>query len=171
VIRHLRKYLMMLLAPDGLEDEPRLIEHVRTTLVDLVALAIGARGDAAEAARGRGLRSARVRQIVAEIRKGFADPAFSTTEAAHALGMSPRYLQHLLHETGATFTEHVNELRLRKAHKMLASPLHDALKIKDIAHACGFSEVPYFNRIFRRRFGLSPSDCRNPRAATGSDKS
>jgi AraC-like DNA-binding protein len=85
--------------------------------------------------------------------------------------MSPRYLQHLLHETGVTFTEHVNELRLRKARRMLASPLHDALKIKDIAQACGFGEVPYFNRAFRRRFGLSPSDCRNPRAATGSDKS
>ena len=34
---------------------------------------------------------------------------------------------------------------------------HDTLKISDIAYACGFNEVSYFNRCFRRRFGASPT--------------
>jgi transcriptional regulator GlxA family with amidase domain len=30
------------------------------------------------------------------------------------------------------------------------------MKVSDIALACGFNEVSYFNRCFRRRFGASP---------------
>jgi AraC-like DNA-binding protein len=32
--------------------------------------------------------------------------------------------------------------------------------VSDIAYACGFSEVSYFNRCFRRRFGASPTQMR-----------
>jgi AraC-like DNA-binding protein len=35
------------------------------------------------------------------------------------------------------------------------------MKVSDIAYACGFSEISYFNRCFRRRFGAAPSQYRN----------
>ena len=47
-----------------------------------------------------GLRAARVREIVAEIRTGFADPAFSPALLAAKLRMSERYIQYLLAATG-----------------------------------------------------------------------
>jgi AraC-like DNA-binding protein len=31
----------------------------------------------------------------------------------------------------------------------------------EIAHACGFNEVSYFNRCFRRRFGDTPTQYRS----------
>jgi AraC-like DNA-binding protein len=43
---------------------------------------------------------------------------------------------------------------------MLADPRNDRLKVSDIALASGFSEVSYFNRCFRRRFGGSPTQYR-----------
>ena len=43
---------------------------------------------------------------------------------------------------------------------MLTSPQGDSMKISDIAYACGFNEVSYFNRCFRRRFGASPTQFR-----------
>ncbi len=43
---------------------------------------------------------------------------------------------------------------------MLSEPGNDHMKIADIARACGFNEVPYFNRCFRRRFGESPTSLR-----------
>jgi AraC-like DNA-binding protein len=44
---------------------------------------------------------------------------------------------------------------------MLPDPHHNRLKISDIAYACGFNEVSYFNRCFRRRFGSTPGQFRN----------
>jgi AraC-like DNA-binding protein len=156
-MRHLRRYLS-LLAESG--DDPDLIAHIETTLVDLVTLALGAGRDAAEIARMRGMRAARLQDIVADIRAGFTNPGFSPDEIARKLGVTPRYVQTLLQEAGSSFTERVLELRLQRARGMLTDLRHDRLKIGEIAEACGFNEISYFNRCFRRRFGLTPTAAR-----------
>jgi transcriptional regulator GlxA family with amidase domain len=56
----------------------------------------------------------------------------------------------------------VLELRLQKARAMLAGANHHRTRICEIALACGFNEVSYFNRCFRRRFGASPTQYRGP---------
>jgi AraC-like DNA-binding protein len=157
---HLRRYLDFLLDPDGFGGDPSLIAHVEGTLIDLAALALGATGEAAEIARLRGLKAARLREIVAEIKAGFAAPDFSADAVGAKLGLAGRYVQNLLSETGVSFTERVLELRLQKARAMLADPRHDRLKVSEIAYASGFNEVSYFNRCFRRRFGTSPTQYR-----------
>jgi AraC-like DNA-binding protein len=159
-LRHLRRYLEFLLGSDGIGDDPALIAHVETTLVDLVALSLGAHGDTAEMARMRGLRYARVQAVLAEIQKGFAEPSFSVSAAAGKLGLSGRYVQDLLQETGVSFTERVLELRLQRARTMLADRRNDRLKVSDIALMCGFNETSHFNRCFRRRFGAAPTQYR-----------
>jgi len=129
-------------------------------LADLLALTLGTHRDAAEIAKARGVRAARLGLVLAEIKSNYADPSFSEGQLAAKLGLSPRYIRDLLHDTGATFSERVLELRLQKARAMLADRAHDGLKIGDLAYACGFNEVPYFNRCFRRRFGASPTQFR-----------
>jgi AraC-like DNA-binding protein len=119
------------------------------------------RDDGKEMAERRGLRAARIQAILAEIRAGFADPAFSARDVAQRLGLKPHYVQNLLGETGQNFSERVLELRLQKVRTMLANPGYDSMKVSDIAYACGFSEISYFNRCFRRRFGAAPSQYRN----------
>jgi AraC-like DNA-binding protein len=162
-LRHLRRYIELLLGADGADDDPALLAHVGTTLADLIALALGARADAAELARMRGLRAARLQAIVAEIRTCFADPAFSPQHVARRLQLSARYVQNLLHETGPSFTARVLELRLQRARAMLADRRCDGLRINEIAYRCGFNEVSYFNRCFHRRFGMPPTQCRGER--------
>jgi AraC-like DNA-binding protein len=76
------------------------------------------------------------------------------------MGLSSRYVNELLQETGVSFAERVMELRLQKARALLAAPPHAAMRVSDIAYACGFNEVSYFNRCFRRRFGASPTQKR-----------
>jgi AraC-like DNA-binding protein len=120
-LRHLRRYLGILRQLDELPDDPLLARHIETTLIDLVALVLGAGSDAAAVAKMRGLRAARVQAILAEIRTGFADPSFSAGAVAAKLGLSARYLQDLLQETGASFTERVLELRLQQALGALAA--------------------------------------------------
>jgi len=160
-MRHLGRYLRLIMGPDGIGHDASLSERIGTTLIDLVALALGAKRDAAELARLRGRRAALLREIVAEIRAGFADEAFSAARVARKLGVSPRTVQDLLHGSGASFSERVIELRLQRARTMLASPRYDSLKVIEIAHACGFNEVSYFNRCFRRRFGDTPTQYRS----------
>ena len=74
-----------------------------------------------------------------------------------AAKLSERYVNELLYEAGASFTVRLNELRLRKAADLLARPEG---RISDIAFDCGFNDLSYFNRCFRRRFGLTPSAAR-----------
>jgi AraC-like DNA-binding protein len=170
-LRHLRRYLAMLDAPDGAGDDPALEAHVGTTLFDLLALALGAVREGAEIAGMRGLRAARLEDIRAQLRTNFADPAFTVQTLAVKLGISPRYVQDLLYEAGASFTQRVLQLRLQKARAMLADRRYDRMKAIDIAHACGFDSVSYFNRCFRRRFGASPTQCRGSADAGSGDSS
>jgi AraC-like DNA-binding protein len=159
-LRYLRQYVTFLHSLDDTASDPTLAGHIRTTLTDLFALTIGAGRDAAHAATLRGLRAARLRDILAEIKANFANPEFSPGQLAQKLGLSPRYIQALLHETGASFTERVLELRLQRARTMLMSPGHGRLKVSEIAYACGFSEISYFNQAFRRRFSAAPTQFR-----------
>ena len=48
----------------------------------------------------------------------------------------------------------------QRARAMLADPRYNQMKVGEIATTCGFNEVPYFNRCFRRRFGTTPTQYR-----------
>ncbi|ETR78178.1 AraC family transcriptional regulator [Afipia sp. P52-10] len=159
-VAHLRRYIESVVQLSRMPRDPQLDEHIRTTLLDLSVLALGARGDTAELAARRGLRASRTQEIVAAIDRDFMDADFSATQVARRLGLSTRYVQDLLQETGASFTERLLERRLQHARRLLTSPAGDRLKISEIALACGFNEVSYFNQRFRRRFGETPTQCR-----------
>ncbi|MBM3545209.1 MAG: helix-turn-helix domain-containing protein [Alphaproteobacteria bacterium] len=163
--RHLRNYTGFLLGSDPVVENGQIADLIGSTLLNLMTLGIGSEGDAAEVARMHGLRAARLREILSKIRQRFADPAFSSEEVAGSLGLSQRYINDLLHETGSSLAERVLELRLQKARAMLADRRHHQLKVSEIAYACGFNEVSYFNRCFRRRFGATPTTARNGQQA------
>jgi AraC-like DNA-binding protein len=154
--RHLARYIDFLLTSGEVADDPQLMSRISTTLIDLMVLSLGANGAVAEAAQARGLRAARVQDILAEVQAQFSVPNFSARNVADKLGLSARYVHDLLQETGVTFTEHVLELRLQKARTMVGDAANDRRKISEIAFACGFSDISYFNQCFRRRFGASP---------------
>jgi len=159
VWQHLDRYMAVLLEAD-FQGDAALEKQAEAYVIDLLALALGARGDSAELATARGLRAVRLREAVAEIDRRYTEPAFSSDDLARAIGLSRRYVNELLHESGVSFSERVLELRLLKTRAMLSDPRHDRLRISDIAFACGFNEVSYFNRRFRARFGCSPTQCR-----------
>jgi len=129
-------------------------------LTDLVSLGLGARGDLALAARRGGLRAVRLKAVLTILEKRFAEPDFSAHKLAAAAGLSERYVNELLYEAGASFTTRLTELRLRQAADLLTRVGRGGGRISDIAFDCGFNDLSYFNRCFRRRFGLTPSAAR-----------
>jgi AraC-like DNA-binding protein len=161
--RHLRRYLALLSRPQGIDDDPALHAHVETTLLDLVALAFRRALDDRDVEQLRGLRAARLAMILAAIDGSFDSPACTVHAVAARVGLSPRYVQDLLHETGRSFTARVLERRLQKAHALLRDRHLGARKITDVAFDSGFGDLSYFDRAFRRRFCASPSDIRRGR--------
>ncbi len=139
---------------------PDLVNHATETIVDLIGLATGAKGETAELAGLRGLRAARLQAILQKMRENFADPSISAQGVARQLRLSVRYMHDILQETGVSFAERILELRLQKAHRMLSDRRNDGMRISEIALLSGFSDVSYFNRCFRRRFGSTPSGAR-----------
>lgn len=51
----------------------------------------------------------------------------------------------------------LTDMRLQTAAESLSSDYADAGSISEIAHMCGFREPLYFSRIFKNKYGVSPS--------------
>ena len=99
--------------------------------------------------------------ILRAIESHSADPNLSAITVAKMLGITPRYVHLLLEETGRSFTHHVLARRLEKALALLHDPRWQHRKIADIAAQVGFTDLSYFNRAFRRRYGKTPSAVRD----------
>jgi len=136
--------------------QPVLVSH----LYDLMAAMIGATRDAAELAEGRGLRAARLHAIKQDIARNLDQPDLSVTALAIRHGCTPRFVQRLFETEGTSFTEYVLAQRLARARRILTDPRRDCEKISTVAYDCGFGDVSYFNRVFRRSYGAAPSDVR-----------
>jgi AraC-like DNA-binding protein len=158
-LRLLDSYLRSL---TSLEEPPlsELAPIIGSHLLDLVAAALGPTAEAREIGAKRGLKAARLHAILAEIGRCSSDPALDLDRVAGKIGLSRRYIQQLLQETGRSFTEHLAERRLERAYSMLTNRRYFHLGIIDIAFAAGFGDVSHFNRVFRRRFGDTPSSAR-----------
>jgi AraC-like DNA-binding protein len=129
-------------------------------IVDLIALALGAQGEARQIAERRGLRTVRRAAIMREIESSMADPRLDAQIVAARLGITARWVHVLLEDTGRTFTEHLLEHRLDRAASLLRDPRHRSSRIADIAFRVGFSDLSHFNRAFRRKYGVTPTDIR-----------
>ncbi len=130
-------------------------------IVDLVALLLGAAGDAAHQAKETGLRAARLLAMTQSISQRLHNPSLSLTEIARSNGISERNVQRLFEDIDTSFSNYLLEQRLELANRLLSNPLHRHRRISDIAAESGFGDLSHFNRSFRRRFGDTPSTARS----------
>jgi AraC-like DNA-binding protein len=142
----------------GANDD--LQQHIVSHFYDLIAVAVGATRDAAEIARGRGLYAARLHAIKQDIARNLDQPDLSVGAIAVRHRCTPRFIQRLFECEGTSFTDYVLAQRLACAHRLLIDPRHNGEKITTIALDAGFGDLSYFNRVFRRRYGDTPSAVR-----------
>jgi AraC-like DNA-binding protein len=139
------------------------VRHIQ----DLVALALGATRDAAEIAKGRGLRAARRLELYARAERFIAlrldDPDLVPGEIAARLGVSHRLLQKIFAERGRTVMSRIWEERVNRAARLLAAPQTADRSVTDIAFACGFKDSSHFGRVFAARKGATPARWRKMR--------
>ncbi len=139
---------------------PELRAQVVVHIHDLIALAIGAARDAAEIARCRAGRAARLRMIKADIANCLDQPDLSVATIAARHRIKPRWIQRLFEGEETTFTKYVLAQRLARAHRLLTDPRRASEKISTISLDAGFGDLSYFNRAFRRHYGVAPSELR-----------
>ncbi|HHX51535.1 MAG TPA: response regulator [Clostridia bacterium] len=82
----------------------------------------------------------------------------SLKEVAKRFYFSPSYLSKMLKkETGLTYTEYLNHLRITQARMLLKN---SDLIISKIAVMVGYNDVCHFNRTFKKMMGVNPSQYR-----------
>lgn len=139
---------------------PEMRPLIAAQLCDLVAVTIGATRDVAAAAEGRGLRAARLSAIKGDIEAHLADCELSPIAVSRRLKISDSYIRKLFASEDTSFSAFVLTRRLLRAHRMLTDPRWAERSIASIAFDCGFGDLSYFNRSFRRLHGATPSELR-----------
>ncbi len=98
-----------------------------------------------------------VQEVESHIVRHYADPAYALDDYLRSLPYNYDYLRKLFQkELGMTPHKFLNDRRLQTAASMLRSQYNDG-NITDVAHLCGFREPLYFSRMFKKKYGLSPS--------------
>ncbi len=103
---------------------------------------------------------ARLQQIFQYISQHYRE-SVKLTDLASEMFVSPSALSRFFKkETGMGFVDYVNEVRIHAAAMELENTDENVTKI---AVNCGFSNLSVFNRAFRERHGVSPTEYRKLR--------
>lgn len=101
----------------------------------------------------------RVESMKTLIENNLVDGSFSITDVAKAEGITPRAIQKIFKGTGTTFSRYMLERRLMLAKTMILAD-NAGTPISQIVYSVGFNDLSYFNRTFRSRYGIRPTDLR-----------
>lgn len=83
----------------------------------------------------------------------------SIKEIADQLYLSPNYLSELFKKhTGKTISEYLTEYRLEKACQLLD---HAEYRVGDVSGMVGIHDGRYFSNMFKKKYGMTPTEYRN----------
>lgn len=92
----------------------------------------------------------------------------SLQDCAENVGISPYYLSHIFKEqTGRTLVEYLSMVRIEAA-KILSE--NAELTTKDIAEQCGYPNLTYFCKVFKRLTGMTIGEYRRQQQGKGPSK-
>ena len=101
--------------------------------------------------------SRRVQKVKDYIDANFKDD-IRLQELADLANMTPTAFSRFFKlRTGKSISEYIIDVRLGHAARMLAD---STMAVVEICYRCGFNNISNFNRIFKRKKGLTPTECR-----------
>lgn len=152
-------HYIRLLDRDGFVQNAGLDRSIAQHICDLAALAIDPGPQVGRAARAS-LGSVRLQAIKSDVREHMGWNGVSIGWAAARQRVSPGYVRKLFASQHGSFSDFLLQERLSAARRRLEDPRLAGRTISCIAYGCGFGDLSYFNRCFRRRYGATPSDIR-----------
>jgi len=97
--------------------------------------------------------------VLRYIASSYTDPKLDLEAVVEGTGANRYKINEVLKsELGMTFTSYLNKLRLTEASRLLTEKSSAA--VSEIAYLVGYSNVPYFNRLFKEEFGCAPKSFR-----------
>ena len=103
-------------------------------------------------------RQAYIRRAVEYMRRSYGNPGLRLEEVAQYAYISTSYLTLLIKcETGKTFSQLLTEIRMEQALHML---LETDRRAYEISSRCGFANSTYFSTVFRKCYGMTPTEYR-----------
>lgn len=96
-------------------------------------------------------------EILKDMAQNYSE-GISLNSLAEKYHFSVGYLSRMIKkETGYSFSEILNSIRLTAAVELLAD---ETIKISHIGDCVGFSDQKYFSQVFKKTFGISPGEYR-----------
>ena len=98
-----------------------------------------------------------VKVILKHVETHYQDP-LTIPDMAELCGFSASHFMKFFKQSmGTSFTAYLNDYRLTMAARLLSAS-GDTVAV--IAHGTGFENISYFNRVFKRKYGMTPSGYR-----------
>ena len=152
------KYLILSFAADfETKERPYAVQSMRATALGIMALLCKEYSQPSEA------NCAEVHLLSAiKLALGYIyseiDKPLTLDEIASAAKLSKYYLAREFHRiTGYTVVSYINRVRCDNAAKLLTET---GKNIESIARSCGFSNISYFTRTFKKNIGMLPGEYR-----------
>lgn len=91
----------------------------------------------------------------------YLDSEITLQDISEELHTSPKKISQAINQNlGSNFYDYINTLRITKAKDMLSSAASEKTAIKHIMYDCGFNNKVTFNKAFKERTGVTPSEFR-----------
>ncbi|WP_432449019.1 helix-turn-helix domain-containing protein [Aliiroseovarius marinus] len=130
-------------------------ETIGRQLLELLGLALDETTDANSSTLSS-VRAAHIARVEKFIRENLKNPNLSPDLVAESCGISKRYLHDLFKDVNGTVGQQIRDQRLIAAKDRLAAA--PGLAIAEVAYRFGFSDQAQFSRLFKTRFGMTPSE-------------
>ncbi len=133
----------------------RKYDGVLSALGELTVALIAARTDAANV-------SPTTETVRADIAAHVSDIMYSLEDSIKKLPLNYDYVRKLFKkELGVTPHEYLLDERMKLARGLILGGIsnrYSPYSVSQIAEACGFAEPLYFSRVFKKYFGVAPSE-------------
>jgi AraC-like DNA-binding protein len=103
------------------------------------------------------LKEERLYKILEYIEKNYSNESVFQNAIQMTNMCESVFSRYFKQKTEMTFTKYVNDIRIMNAQKFLIETNH---KILDICYQCGFKNLTYFNRLFKKMNGITPKQFR-----------
>lgn len=150
---------------DAYLAKPFDMDELHVVINNLISKSLRLRGkysgsqqqkDKVEEKKVKGNDELLMERIMKVINEHLSDSDFNVDMLTHGVGISRAQLHRKMKEmTGLPVSEFVRNIRLEQAVRLLKE---QKINVTQVAYTVGFSNVAHFSTVFKKQFGMSPSE-------------